>query len=304
VDLLDTWGLKRADYIGTSFAGAVFHTADFKREATSTFKDAAYRTEYSTLVGAMRAAAGESVRCIEGANAVGFKHAEDGLTIKLEAGDTVSARFAIIASGVTPESAGRWRVSCTLKSPNKSKLDRMHWVLGLNHPDAHLAGWAIDTDFILTLDQPGSRDEVNRALEAHLTALLRSGSGTFAKLSRGDGGTSAQPAPATNALESETLVGKRTLTIGDAGGFRAMASREGIYPALWSAKLAAEVVSAACKSDQPQDTLRKFSTKWRSTMAEYLRPPNADMQFLLPLIFTNAKMADKFAAAYFRGENI
>jgi hypothetical protein len=48
----------------------------------------------------------------------------------------------------------------------------------------------------------------------------------------------------------------------------------------------------------------QFDTRWRLAMADYLRPPNTDMQFLVPLIFTNQPMADRMAAAFFRGENI
>jgi hypothetical protein len=39
-------------------------------------------------------------------------------------------------------------------------------------------------------------------------------------------------------------------------------------------------------------------------MANYIRPPHTDIQFLLPLIFTNQPMADRMGAAFFHGENI
>jgi hypothetical protein len=39
-------------------------------------------------------------------------------------------------------------------------------------------------------------------------------------------------------------------------------------------------------------------------MAEYLRPPNADLHFLLPLVFSNEQMAKRLAAAFWRGENV
>jgi len=39
-------------------------------------------------------------------------------------------------------------------------------------------------------------------------------------------------------------------------------------------------------------------------MAEYLRPPNADLHFLLPLVFSNQQMADRMALACWQGENI
>ena len=112
------------------------------------------------------------------------------------------------------------------------------------------------------------------------------------------------PSPAGIALEMDSHVAKHTLIIGEAGGFVAAASNEGIYPAMWSAQLAAQVVHQALGSKHSQDVLMQFDSKWRMSMAEYLRPPNTDIQFLLPLIFSNQPMADRMGAAFFAGENI
>jgi flavin-dependent dehydrogenase len=102
----------------------------------------------------------------------------------------------------------------------------------------------------------------------------------------------------------DTHVGKHTLVIGDAGGFVSAASNEGIYPAMWSAQIAAEVIEAALQSPHSQDELMAFDSKWRMKMADYLRRPNTDSQFLIPLIFSNQPMADRMGAAFFSGENI
>jgi flavin-dependent dehydrogenase len=110
--------------------------------------------------------------------------------------------------------------------------------------------------------------------------------------------------PASAALDMDTHVGKHSLLIGDAGGFISAASNEGIYPAMWSAQIAVEVIDSALKSPQSQDELMSFETKWRTTMADYLRSPNTDIQFLLPLIFSNQPIADRMGAAFFSGENI
>ena len=48
----------------------------------------------------------------------------------------------------------------------------------------------------------------------------------------------------------------------------------------------------------------KFDTAWRTQLADYLRPPQTDIQFLLPLIFSNQPMADRMGAAFFHGESI
>ena len=110
--------------------------------------------------------------------------------------------------------------------------------------------------------------------------------------------------PASLALDLDTHVGKHSLVIGDAGGFVSAASNEGIYPAMWSAQIAADVLLTALASRQSQDELMAFDSAWRMKMADYLRSPNTDHQFLLPLIFSNQPMADRMGAAFFSGENI
>lgn len=114
--------------------------------------------------------------------------------------------------------------------------------------------------------------------------------------------------PAGHGLDMDTHVAKHTLVIGAAGGFVAAASNEGLYPGMWSAVIAAEVVEetlrAAKKGAPVQDQLMRFDTAWRTHMADYLRSPHTDIQFLLPLIFANQPMADRMAAAFFFGENI
>jgi flavin-dependent dehydrogenase len=110
--------------------------------------------------------------------------------------------------------------------------------------------------------------------------------------------------PQSAALDMESHVGKHTLVIGDAGGFTAAASHEGIYPAMWSATIAVDVVISALQSVHSQDELMTFDSIWRMKMADYLRSPHTDIQFLIPLVFTNQPMADRMGAAFFLGENI
>jgi flavin-dependent dehydrogenase len=112
------------------------------------------------------------------------------------------------------------------------------------------------------------------------------------------------PAYRFNALDAETHVGKLSLVIGDAGGFYATVSHEGIFPAMWSAQIAAGVIDKALSADHPQDVLMTFDREWRVTMADFLRPPNTELHLLVPLIFTNQPMANRMGAAFFLGENI
>ena len=110
--------------------------------------------------------------------------------------------------------------------------------------------------------------------------------------------------PAAAALDMDTHVAKHTLLIGDAGGFISAASNEGIYPAMWSARLAAKAAHSALKSTYSQDELMTFDSLWRMEMADHLRSPHTDIRFLLPLIFSNQPMADRMGAAFFCGDNI
>ncbi|MFH1416670.1 MAG: FAD-dependent oxidoreductase [Planctomycetota bacterium] len=123
-------------------------------------------------------------------------------------------------------------------------------------------------------------------------------------LASGSARTSVRPLPRGVALDTETHVAKHCLSIGDAGGYVCALSQEGLYPSLWSAKLAVDVCETALQNAHPQDALIEFDARWRQEMVDYLRLPNADLRFLLPLIFTNDRMAKKLAHSFLLGENI
>lgn len=110
--------------------------------------------------------------------------------------------------------------------------------------------------------------------------------------------------PPSAVMDMESHVGKHTLLIGDAGGFVADAGSEGIYPAMWSAKIAADTIDEALNNTHTQDTLMTYDSSWRMEMADYLRSPHTDIRFLLPLVFSNQPIADRMAAAMFLGENL
>ncbi|MCK4342904.1 MAG: hypothetical protein KAY37_14415, partial [Phycisphaerae bacterium] len=104
------------------------------------------------------------------------------------------------------------------------------------------------------------------------------------------------------ALEMESHVSKRCLLIGDAGGFVAAFSNEGLYPALRSGRLGAETVAGALVAPVLQDELATFSSTWRADLAEYLRMPNTDLGLLLPMVFNNPQMSRRVARAFLLGQ--
>ncbi len=107
---------------------------------------------------------------------------------------------------------------------------------------------------------------------------------------------------AGQALEFESHTGKQCLLVGDAGGFVAAFSNDGLYPALRCGQLAAETAAKALKAAVPQDELASFDAAWRTDLADYLRMPNTDLPLLLPMVFGNAQMSRRVALAFLRGQ--
>lgn len=108
--------------------------------------------------------------------------------------------------------------------------------------------------------------------------------------------------PGGAALDMDSHVGKRCLLLGDAGGFVAAFSQEGIYPAMKSGTLAAEVAHKALTAPLPQDELASFEFVWRQQLADYLRMPNTDLGLLMPLVFNNEQMSRRVARAFLLGQ--
>lgn len=228
--------------------------------------------------------------------------------------DPIQGRILLVANGRTSALAGRIGLTATTgrcwaayfcastSAPPSRDKGKVDVILGLTRDGGHGLALSAAGQLTVAVSVPGSRtDAISR-----LTRLCQ----TLAERERIPTGLDPQPdrmfviPPPLNALEMETHVGKHALLIGEAGGFVAAISNEGVVPAMWSACIAAKVVTTALKSRQSQDKLMTFDTRWRLEMAEYLRSPNTDMQFLVPLVFSNQPMADRMAAAFFRGDNI
>jgi flavin-dependent dehydrogenase len=108
--------------------------------------------------------------------------------------------------------------------------------------------------------------------------------------------------PFAGALAQEGLA-NRTLLIGPAGGF-VSANAEDVYPSCWSAVHAAEVLKKALKEQHLQDALQPYRQKWRTTLGDYLRGPQQNLKWLLPLVYRNQNMADRMAEAILTGQSV
>jgi hypothetical protein len=108
--------------------------------------------------------------------------------------------------------------------------------------------------------------------------------------------------PLGGALAHEGLA-SRTLLIGPAGGFYT-ASAEDIYPNCWSAIHAAHVMKTALQEPHLQDALQPYRQLWRTTLGDYLRGPQQNLRFLLPLVYRNPVMAARLAEAILTGRSV
>jgi len=108
--------------------------------------------------------------------------------------------------------------------------------------------------------------------------------------------------PTAAALEVDGVV-NRALLVGPAGGFYS-ACGEDIYPNCWSAVFAAEVVRKALKQPHLQDALQPYRDRWRTTLGDYLRGPQKNLRFLLPLVYRNQVMTNRLAESILQGKSV
>lgn len=108
--------------------------------------------------------------------------------------------------------------------------------------------------------------------------------------------------PLGGALAHEGLA-NRTLLIGPAGGFYS-ATSEDMYPNCWSAIFAADAVKRGLKEVHLQDALQPYRHKWRTTLGDYLRGPQQNLRFLLPLVYRNQVMTSRLTESILLGKSV
>lgn len=110
--------------------------------------------------------------------------------------------------------------------------------------------------------------------------------------------------PGGAALELDTLLAKRTLLVGTAGGFASATTGQTLDPTVRSALVAADVAGKALASERTQDALSAYKTQWRDLLADRIRPPGTSLQMLLGMALSNQAMTRRFAKALLYGESI
>jgi geranylgeranyl reductase family protein len=307
----------------------VFHSPDLERRAEFGTRAAAgfivRREKFDTEL--LRAAVRAGAKAFLGRRVVAVESGEREIVAVLANGKRLAGRIMVGADGVHSTVArasglrARWEpdqlILCQSKIVPLTGRQRtacfgpaaIHVALGFGMAPGY--AWAFPGGGHVSVGIGLRTDDGNRVKTLYDAWVARLNEKELlprgANLANPDGGA----IPAGAALEFENHVGKRVILIGDAGGFASSASGEGIYPALLSAAVAAKCILKAVAADRAghkaihcQDELQTFKHLWRQHLAAYLQMPNVNVTFLLPLIYTNQEIADRFGRAFLFGENL
>jgi len=317
--LVTELGLPAKVLLESPFRDVTLYNADLTKSTKPRFESSVgYLVDRARFDNAIASAAVKHGVTLSQASAVtDIRLNERSVTVSLANRRRITSRLLLLASGRGSELPDRvgfprqtggnplWTAQAEAKLPTAAAAREPHVgvVLGLDGGGSFGLFCTCKDRALVNVNWAGSRDRTipvlielcKTAFQRRVLPLDLSPQAAAAEIIR---------SPASAALDMDSHVGKHTLLIGDAGGFISAASNEGIYPAMWSAKLAAQAIDAALQSDFSQDELMTFDSLWRTQMADHLRSPHADIRFLLPLIFQNQPLADRMGAAFFFGDNL
>ncbi len=326
-DLHPVLAAARADVPVTAVHGAKFLSDDGKTAATYDpgKKAVIYTARYRDVRQAVakqavaRQAAAEGVEVLA-AGAVQVRRADE-TGVDVTVGKRTVRTTAIVLAGTLPAEQ-----LAVLNMPDGWGADVLHRFTSvrcksgkyLTIPDRPLLpmsldlsgqlcwGWLIpgDGEFQLSVEHPvaGPPAVAGIALLRHWIGVLQQHGFLAKKFDVGDDQVRSVDLPLAGALAHEG-VGNRTLLVGPAGGFLS-ACGEDIYPGCWSAVYAADVLRKALKETHLQDALGAYRQKWRVTLGDYLRGPQQNLRFLLPLVYRNAVMTARLAEAILLSKSV
>ena len=60
----------------------------------------------------------------------------------------------------------------------------------------------------------------------------------------------------------------------------------------------------ALKEPHLQDAIKPYRQKWRTTLGDYLRGPQQNLRFLLPLVYRNQVMTTRLSESILLGKSV
>jgi flavin-dependent dehydrogenase len=179
-------------------------------------------------------------------------------------------------------------------------------LMSLNLCDMLFWAWMLPGDKCMQLAVEQPAESLNRIkpreLLLHWSKVLRTHQILISKSELPLDQAQSIDLPFGGALAHEG-VANRTLLIGPAGGFFS-ATSEDVYPNCWSAVFAADAIKKALKEVHLQDALQPYRHKWRTTLGDYLRGPQQNLRFLLPLVYRNQVMTTRLTESILTGTHV
>ena len=312
---------RQGAFVECAFSGLVFHSPDL--EATAEWSDSApvgYQVSRAKLDAALVDMAREAgAEVILGEAASEITESGAGVSVKLASGRALEAKILIGADGANSLVARSVGLMAEIAPADmigsinecfeigEAAVEKLygparpiHVAIAYNF----LAGyaWAFPKRSSVALGLGGkglSAEKTRPRFKEFISDAQRIGLIPPGSASKACGGGII---PAGVALKAKSHVSRRTMLVGDAGGFVASASGEGIYPGMLSARIAAEVALKALAASDVSSALSEFNAAWRARMEKFLAMPNVNLQMMLPMIFSDKRVAAKFARAFLFGE--
>jgi flavin-dependent dehydrogenase len=319
--ILDSIGLSARDTLGPALKHLIFRSPDLSQHAVSDVaRIGAHLTDRAHLLKQLTACAQrDGAEVVTADCVVQITLAESLVVASLQSGHSVEARLLIAADEVQsllvehlPHARLQKSLVCRqleLHPPVQALHDFYDTIpmaiIAFNCPRIEAGAYVLAGGGRLAVGLGASTDSATAAeLFAQFCKMAARRGLVPPDLPLDPEAADTWLTPAGAAVELETHVAKRAILIGRAGGFVAPVSSLDAYPEMWSAQLAADIAAHALTSPNPQDELGRFDAAWRTGMARHLQPPNTDLQFLLPLVFSNVQMADRLAQAILTGQPI
>lgn len=317
-DILKSAAVPMKEILGDPVRHCSMYLADFSKSIDPELPErTAFLVDYGQLTQAIvqQFQANDCGRFEDQTDVVEIRLGEDKITALLNDGRQCLGRLLLLATGtdtrlveqtgLSAELAARegwWASAYSCPGGEFAAPGQMDCVLAVG--GAGGVGYRISKEGRLTVGVcvEGSASDAQRELESLSDRFLQRGLLPSDWAEHAQGVTPSRSA-AGAALGMDSHVAKRTLLIGHAGGFAASYTNEGVYPGMWSAALASQVMTEALRSSVPQDTLRQFENLWRMELAGHLRAPFTDSQSILPLVFSNKQMAGKMVESFHLGVN-
>lgn len=305
------------------FYGLTFLSADLSRRITYQGEEPqgylARRRDFDH--GLVRLAVQAGVTFIEGAVLSELGEAEDSVTAALADGRRYRARFLVGADGVSTTVGRLSGLNAGFADDNlvvaveqefraseepteEPEEGRSTIVLVLAYDFIPGYGWIFPRGDRLSVGVGARMSRISNIRETHrkFVADLRAGGVLSDGAEAGEARSALIPAGAALRLAHQDE--GRVLLVGDAGGFVAAASGEGIYPGMRSGQLAARAVAEGLGNGAEAEVADGFQALVRRELTGYLKMPSIDLSLIVDLLFRDQRVADKLARKFLFGEPI